>query len=210
MKLYNKILLLISILACAIILNACKNVKFGKYDPSGDSDNANEAGSEADATLAADEDEKEEAYALVDSDIEVDEDEPTPTVIKPVENKELLIYTVNSEAGIEPVTALIPKDKDIDPQLIVDKVVENMADIAYHIGIDSVTTDKDSVIVSFLKDKPPLVDVGSSYELAILDAIAQSLIDNLDDYSKVIYRVEGEAYISGHVQLGYDEVYMLD
>jgi hypothetical protein len=211
MKPLGKILLLISILACAIILSSCKNVKFGKYDPAKDSDNTKNTGSKAEVTLAND-NSKEDNAALVNSinEDEDDKDDPTPTVIKPVENKELLIYTVNSEAVIEPVTALIPKDTVIDPRLIVDTVVENMADMSYNIGIDSVTTDKDIVIVSFLKDKPPLVDVGASYELAILDAIAQSLIDNLDDYSKVIYRVEGEAYISGHVQLGYDEVYMLD
>ena len=47
-------------------------------------------------------------------------------------------------------------------------------------------------------DKAPLTNVGAGFEEAILNAIAQSIADNLDDYNKVIYRVEGGPYKSGH------------
>ena len=50
--------------------------------------------------------------------------------------------------------------------------------------------------------------MGSGNEAAILDAIAQSLLDNLTDYSKVIFRVEGKAYVSGVFEMDINDVYM--
>ncbi len=136
---------------------------------------------------------------------------PTPAQIKPTENVELTIYTVNvSTAEPENAIALIPADIDITPELIVDKVVESMADRSLDVGIESVTARGDTVIVSFYKNKAPLSEIGSGYEVAILDAIAQSLVDNLESYKKVIYRAEGKAYASGHIELELDEVYLED
>ncbi len=135
----------------------------------------------------------------------------TPGEIRPTENTELTIYTVNvSTGGPENVTALVPADAEITPQLIVEKVVEAMADRSLDVGIENVTTQGDTVIVSFYKDKAPLSEMGSGYEESILDAIAQSLVDNLEDYNKIIYRAEGEAYTSGHIALGLNEIYLED
>ncbi len=134
---------------------------------------------------------------------------PTPSDIQPTANIELQLFTVNVDSGdIEAVTALVPADAEITPELIVDKVVESMIDRSIEVGIESVTMEGDAVIVSFYKGKAPLNEMGSGYEGAILDAIAQSLIDNLDKYKKVIYRAEGGAYVSGHNELGINEIYL--
>ncbi len=124
-------------------------------------------------------------------------------------NKELSVYTVNADDGnLQPVIARVSDNNVITPELIVKTVVEAMADQSIMIGIDSVTTKDEAVIVSFQKDKAPYTNMGSGYETAILNAIAQSLIDNLDGYSKVIYRVEGKAYKSETLNMGINEVYM--
>jgi len=135
---------------------------------------------------------------------------PSPTAIQPTQNVELMIYVVDNSDDLDPVYALVPADKEITPQLIVDTVVDSMADRSIFIGIESVTTEGDTVIVSFSSDKAPLKDVGAGFETAILNAIAQSIVDNLDEYNKVIYRVEGGPYKSGHLELGIDEVYFED
>lgn len=133
---------------------------------------------------------------------------PTPSAIKPVAGSELPIYTINEDTGdIEAVTATIQQGVELTPVLIVETVVESMADKSLKIGIESITTKDDIIIVSFYKDQPPLMNVGAGIEGGILDAIAQSLIDNLANYNKVVYRMEGKAYISGHIELGIDEVY---
>lgn len=129
--------------------------------------------------------------------------------IEPVVTKEVNIYTMNETTlEVESAVALVPIDTELTPKIIVDMVVDSFADRLVTVGIDSVTTKDDTVIVSFLKDKAPLFNAGSGLEDTILDAIAQSLVDNLPAYPKVIFRAEGEAYASGHYEFGIDEVYL--
>ncbi len=133
---------------------------------------------------------------------------PTPAV-QPAATADLSLYTVNMDTGVtEPFTATVAKNTDITPELIIEKVVEAMADRSLEVGVEYVKTEKDTVIVSFYRDKAPLNEGGIIYEGPILDAIAMSLIDNLKDYNKIIYRAEGNAYVSDHIELGINEPYM--
>lgn len=136
---------------------------------------------------------------------------PTMAAIQPPATTDLPVYTVNVEAGeIVPVIAAVPKNSTITPEFIVNTVVDSMADQSIIIGIKDVTVKGDTVIVNFDKDKTPYNNTGSSIEAAILDAIAQSIIDNLDNYNKVIYRVNDGAYVSGSFELGINEPYLED
>ncbi len=133
---------------------------------------------------------------------------PTDEIVKPVSNIELMIYVVNGDGELETRTALVSEEIDITPEIVVDTVVESMADNSIIVGIQDVISEDDIIIVNFYSDKAPLTNVGSGIEMGILNAIAQSLLDNLDDYNKIIYRAEGEAYSSGHIELDIDEIYM--
>lgn len=138
----------------------------------------------------------------------VESKEESETVER-VATKEVSVYTINKDTqGVESVVALVPEDSEITPQLIIDLVTDSLADRLITVGIDSVSTEQDTIIVNFESDQPPLVNVGSGLEKTILDAIAQSLVDNLPDYPKVIFRVEGQAYESGHLAYGLNEVYL--
>lgn len=195
---------------------ACNIFQFETFDASKDNDTT-----KVSITPTPEEEhEDEEDVASVPKSAETAMDEenmeptkvatPTPSVIQPTANKELSVFTVNIDSGdIQPITALVPEGSAITPELIVNTVVEAMEDQSIVVGIDSITTESDAIIVSFKSDKAPLDNVGAGYEVAILDAIAQSLIDNTD-YHKVIYRVEGKEYVSGHIQLGINEVYLGD
>ncbi len=139
--------------------------------------------------------------------------ETTPTALVEIleldEQRELSIYSIDSQSAEKiSITAMVSSGKEITPEIIVDKVVESMVDETFMIGIDEVTTEGDAVIVSFLDDQPPVTNVGSSVENEILDAIAQSLLDNLDDYHKVIFRIMGGPYQTGHIELDLNTVYM--
>ena len=126
-------------------------------------------------------------------------------------NIELQVYTVNAEtAEIETVTALIPEGSSITAELIVETTIESLADQSIIIETDRVITEDDKIIVSFVNDKAPYTNLGSGFEGAVLDAIAYSLIENLKDYSKVIYRIEGKAYVSGAYEYSIDEPYLED
>lgn len=213
MKRFNNKLILITILTCILILSGCNKIRLSTYDASKE---------EAGTKVTLDQNNKEipidgQDNAIKDADISPTIAEPTEKPspvsvgIQPTANKQLMIYTIDSNSGdIGPSTALIPEGEAITPELIVDTVVESMADESLMIGIENVSTEGDAVIVSFYSDQPPLKDVGGGIETAILNAIAQSLIDNLDNYSKVIYRVEGNAYVSDHYELGINEVYLVE
>lgn len=130
-------------------------------------------------------------------------------IVAPVANKEISIYTFNDiSLEIEPAIALVPEETELTPELVVDMVLDSFADRSVLIGIDDIIIEKDTVIVSFLSSQAPLVNVGSTLETTILDAIAQSIIENFPQYPKVIYRVEGKEYASGHYEFDLNEVYL--
>lgn len=209
MKHFNKKVILMLILIGVFIFTGCSNLKLKTNKDTDDGLKSNiENINDPEEINSSDQDDIDN-HDSNDEEL-LDDDTPTTTVIQPTRNIELLIYVVNSETELDPVIALVPADNEITPSLVVDTVVDSMADQSLAIGIESVTTQDDTVIISFYSNQPPLSNVGSGFEVAILDAIAQSITENLDDYNKIIYRVEGGPYISGHIALGIDEIYFED
>lgn len=217
----KKILLIIMIVGI-FLLSGCNNIKFDTF-------NASDEGKATDVTQAADEisiskdndvnsettNASDPAEVVTDNttvttttETTLTESTPTPSVIQPPANIELSIYTINIDGEVEPITALVAEDTEITPQVIVDKVLESLADQSIVIGVKPVTTENTNIIVNFEPDMTPDKNMGSSYEGAILNAIAQSLIDNFDEYKGVIFRINDEAYASGAFEYGIDEVFL--
>jgi hypothetical protein len=121
---------------------------------------------------------------------------------------ELPIYTINDESlETEDAIAYVSADTKITAEVIVDEVVKAFSANSYEVKIDSVSQDGDTVVVNFKKNSAPVTGVGASVEVTTLDCISYSLLDNLSTCKKVIFRVEGEAYASGHIELGINEPY---
>lgn len=121
---------------------------------------------------------------------------------------ELPIYTINDETlETEDAIAYVSADAKITAEVIVDAVVEAFSANSYEVKIDSVSQEGDTVVVNFKKNSAPVTGVGASAEVTTLDCISYSLLDNLSTCKKVIFRVEGEAYASGHIELGINEPY---
>lgn len=119
---------------------------------------------------------------------------------------EINIYGINDTTlESEPVKATV--NGEITAESIVMAVVKDFEEHSLKIGIDSITAEGTTVIVSFKKDMAPLVQVGTDVEVTILNCISDSLLDNLEDCSAVIFQAEGEAYESGHLYYEKDEVY---
>lgn len=121
------------------------------------------------------------------------------------EIKEVPIYSINDDS-LESEQTYVTMEA-VTPEAVVQAVVDSLAEHSLEVGIDSVTMEGDTVIVSFLFGKAPLTAVGSTVEETILNSIADSLLDNVDGCKKVVFRAEGEAYESGHYAFGIDEVY---
>lgn len=144
--------------------------------------------------------------AVVMSNVSGDTKEPT---VAPLESLEITIYTLNPEnLEKEAVAVLVEVESELTPELIVEQVVDAMEEEGFFIGIREIIMDGDSVIVDFSSDAAPVCDVGASVEGAILDIIGQSILDNLTQCKKIIYRIEGGAYQTGHLEFEYDEVYI--
>lgn len=118
------------------------------------------------------------------------------------------IYSINDETlELEAATAEVPEGQEIDSEFIVKEVVKSFADRGIEIGIYGISEREDGICVSFTKNKAPVADVGSTVEAAILDSIAQSLLDNLDTCEKVYYMIEDGPYESGHMAFDENEPY---
>lgn len=146
-----------------------------------------------------------------------DDTTPTPTpvmgtdigsevTIIPPENIEVTIYSIDP-SSLEKV-AIEVLIGEVTPEAIVEEVVSAMRDEAFYIGVNDVVLKDNMVIVDFKADTPPVIDVGASVEGMILDAFGQSILDNLPDCAGVIFRIEGKAYETGHIEMGIDEVYI--
>ena len=216
MKRSGLIYILILMLMGVFLLTGCDKLSFSLFDgtESEENDITPELQDHQEDVEAND---NQESVSTENSTLKSGEQEkpkePTqaPETVLPTANTELIVYTVNAEGNIEPVTALISEDSRITPELIVETVIESMADQSIIISVKNVMTENDTVIVNFTKENSPgNKNMGSGYEAAILDAVAQSLIDNLTDYSKVIYRIDDNAYTSGVFEFGIDEVYLGD
>ncbi len=118
---------------------------------------------------------------------------------------EVPIYSINDNSLESEQTYVTIKE--LTPEAVVQAVVDSFEEHSLEVGIDSVTAEGDTVIVSFMYGTAPLTSVGSTVEETILNSIADSLLDNIESCKKVVFRAEGEAYESGHYAFGIDEVY---
>lgn len=211
MKRLNTTLILILIFA-VILLVGCKKISIGTYNASEDEGKKVTSVPDDNPVISDTEDDNDSKDPKATSDTSAPDNTeditPTATAIKPPENDDLPIYTVNLDTGdVEPVSALVPQGSEKTPELIVETVMDSLADQSIKVEIDYVKQENDTVIVSFMKDASPSKNAGSGYEAAILDAFAQSLVDNLG--VKVIFRIEDAAYVSGVFEYGLNEVYPL-
>ncbi len=209
MKQVNKFLfLVIIVLGILLIAVACKNLNLEFFTSSNDKENT-----EITTTPAADNEDTddtditEEENITATADTEVDATPTPPAVILPTSTIDLPIYTVNESGDLAAVTAVIPAESELTPRMIVDNVIEALEDQSITVTVKDVTTKDDAIIVNFDKENPPYNNLGSGFEAAVLNAIAQSLIDNLDAYNGVIYRVDDKEYASGVFEFEIDEVY---
>lgn len=125
------------------------------------------------------------------------------------EMKEIFYYTVNPDTfETEAVSAVVNGDIADDPDTLMLMVADSLEDAGYEIGIRSTELDKENVVVDFYSGMCPVTGLTKEEEKAVLDAIAQSLLDNLTEQNGVVFRVMGEAYDTENFSFGQNYVYM--
>jgi len=122
--------------------------------------------------------------------------------------KKVQIYTMDPDSlEAEQTVVEIETPDGLTPQLIVDAVGALFEVQGQPVGIIGVEQEESTVTVNFDSAQPPVSGVGSAEETAILDCISMSLLDNLDNCQQVVFRVDGDAYQSGHYGFDYNEAY---
>ena len=125
------------------------------------------------------------------------------------EMKEIFYYTVNPETcETEAVSAVVNGELADEPDTLMMLVTDSLEDVGYEIGVRSTKLDGENVVVDFYSDMYPVTGLTREEEKAVLDAIAQSLLDNLTEQNGVVFRVMGEAYKTENFSFGQYYVYM--
>ena len=106
-------------------------------------------------------------------------------------------------------TTMIREGADITGSMIVDIIVDSLNDESISLGIDYIEEDDAGYcIISFDGQMEELSAAYPELEDAVLDAVAQSILDNVDSCSGVIYRILGREYVTEGNSFGIDYVYM--
>ena len=111
---------------------------------------------------------------------------PVPTKASSIET--VSIYSVNSDNMTLIPVSVRKEMQDPTPDYVADLVMENL-------------NEEDSS-----KGKP-VKGCGSKMETLILEAFANSLLDNVEDCEKVIFRCDGKEYKSSQYSFGKNEVF---
>lgn len=136
---------------------------------------------------------------------------PTEKAIEFVlsEMKEIYFYTVNPDTfETEAVSAVVESGFADNPNELISLICDSLEDVGYEIGVKSAELVGDNVVVDFYSDSCPVTGLSEDEEKAVLDAIAQSLLDNLAEQNGVVFQVMGEAYESENFSFGQYYVYM--
>ena len=117
------------------------------------------------------------------------------------------IYTVENDIAMEKNVG-IPADIEVTPEYVVQMVIAELKDQSYVIKVNEVKEEGQSIVVDFDASAPPVLDVGEATENAILDAIAMSILADIDTCTGVIYRVNGQPYVNSNHSFDYNYVYL--
>ena len=132
--------------------------------------------------------------------------EPVPTQGHKIET--VSIYSVNSDSMTLIPVSVKKETQDTTPSYVAKLVLENLNE--EDIELTDVTQKDTKVIVSFSSKGKPVKGCGAKMETLILEAFANSLLDNVENCEKVIFRCDGEEYKSSQYSFGINEVYASD
>lgn len=128
---------------------------------------------------------------------------PVPTQACKIET--VSIYSINSDSmTLIPVSVKKGTQKP-SPSYVARLVLENLNED--DIELTDISQKDTKVIISFSSDGKPVKGCGAKMETLILEAFANSLLDNVENCEKVIFRCDGKEYKSSQYSFGKNEVY---
>ncbi|MCR5584731.1 MAG: hypothetical protein K6F63_04770 [Lachnospiraceae bacterium] len=146
--------------------------------------------------------------------IETPTSAPTVTPTNSVSNEipepknDIIIYSLNSD-NFEKVAIPVMIDAGkITLFDLVKKITIALEDESFSVKVTNARFEKTTAIVDFSADGTPGAS-SPNYEASILDCIAQSIIENYESCTAVVFRIEGKEYVSSNFSFGIDEAYLI-
>ena len=121
--------------------------------------------------------------------------------------KKFTLYTIEDEQ-------VVPKSiggDNMDVEAVIESVMLEMDDL-----IDDVTVDVekkgDSITVDFTVEdkKHPFGKKNQVSEVMVLECISYSVLGNFEEYKKIYFKLNGEAYVSEQLKLSEGKPFMAD
>ena len=119
--------------------------------------------------------------------------------------KTLTIYSIDSDTMSLIPVVVKKEEKTLTAEYITYLVTQNLED--EDVRVDHVEQQKNTVVVSFDSKAKPVKLCSKQMETLILNCFASSLLDNVKDCKKIIYRCKNKRYKSSHRSFGFNEVY---
>lgn len=121
--------------------------------------------------------------------------------------KKITLYTIEDEQ-------VVPKSIDgdnMDVNTMIESVMLELDDLIDDIETD-VRKEGDSITLNFnvADKKHPFGKKNKVSEAMVLECISYSILDNFEDYKKVYFKLNGEAYISEQLKLSEEKPFMAD
>lgn len=121
----------------------------------------------------------------------------------------LLIYTVDATSeSVVNQTVMLAENTEITPALIIDYITEALKDESVKLSFDGIEYSNGRCIVDFDDSILSIAKASPDLENAVLDAIAQSVLDNVDGCMEIVYRLHGQRYSTANRTFDIDYVYM--
>lgn len=105
-------------------------------------------------------------------------------------------------------TAYVPAESALTPEQLMEFIIDSMADYFIIVDYDSVELDGKVMTVSLTEEIENIAEENETLETAILDAIAQSMLDNIADCSSVSFNIMGGPYHTVNRQFETGYIYM--
>lgn len=120
-------------------------------------------------------------------------------------------YAVNvTESKVINAVAMEIENTVITPERILGYLIDSLEDESITLSYNSIEMNDGNVTIDFTDTIYPISLSGVDLEYAVLDAAAQSILDNIKDATSVSYHINGNAYKTANLSFGYNDVYMDD
>ena len=140
-----------------------------------------------------------------------EKEDPKATSYEVLNNPEVTkigYYSVDSYGKIKRATSLVVNQSSITPELILSFFIDSLEDESIELEIDDVSVEDNICHISFNDTIYDVAAMGKNDERAVLDAAAQSILDNIEDVTGVSFYINNKKYSTTNYDFTLNSIYM--